>query len=645
MPKSKKRASKELVFCKLNEDRNSGFLCDVEILADSKSYNAHKVVLATHSQYFRTIFSSDSFEECRNNVISLNGLNSKAFNIALEYIYGRDVDFDFDVIFDVLDIAEYLCIPALKDKCDGFLRRQLSAVVESVTEIKCSVFELLCAADAYKLVKLKETTRINILRDFTNIYRIPEQNFAQISYEVLLSIISSSQLKGMESDILDAVLYWLVHNSDSIDLENITLLLEEIRFPLMSGTELASTISLLRKFFIDQPKLNAIALGYVDEAVMYQLKKESQSFLQSARTIPRYSNKEDIVYCISSFVPSEQKMKDEGVPCFICYVNDHDRWYTLAPPPIPTGYNSMCLMNQSSCVVICGILFCVFCPLTQGPIVAEQGKPALLVKYELDTNSWMRCADIPSNSDDIYLAEKNGNIIAMCMTIDPGHSDDGFYEYEAENDQWCILWNVPLLPNVTDLSQQPCDVGFTCVGDSLYVLGGQGPGNLMKLFQIFNLVSEDSWWQNKAPMLARYRRSRQSEAPRKEWRLQTRDDNILVLNAENKDNLAINIYRTKKDFWTTLILEGNPNNDEDIINESPPKFIGNDKQLKMVYIANMDTVYFTQGEATENCGVRLTYSYDLTKNVCKSRNLRSLSLSGELSTHLIRSVLSSSSET
>ena len=48
--------------------RENGKLCDVTLISDGKSINAHRVVLAACSEYFDAMFTSGMSETCQNEV-------------------------------------------------------------------------------------------------------------------------------------------------------------------------------------------------------------------------------------------------------------------------------------------------------------------------------------------------------------------------------------------------------------------------------------------------------------------------------------------------------------------------------------------------------------------------------------------------
>jgi len=64
-------------------------LCDVTLVADSTEVPAHKMVLAACSPYFYAMFTS--FEESKQDRITLQGVDSQALQLLVEYVYSSEV--------------------------------------------------------------------------------------------------------------------------------------------------------------------------------------------------------------------------------------------------------------------------------------------------------------------------------------------------------------------------------------------------------------------------------------------------------------------------------------------------------------------------------------------------------------------------
>ena len=64
---------------------------DVTLLVEGERFQAHRVVLAGHSQYFLTMFTC-GMSETREEAVTIHGLTAEVFRIVLNYIYRGRVD-------------------------------------------------------------------------------------------------------------------------------------------------------------------------------------------------------------------------------------------------------------------------------------------------------------------------------------------------------------------------------------------------------------------------------------------------------------------------------------------------------------------------------------------------------------------------
>lgn len=70
-------------------DYRQNLLCDVRLVADNVEVPSHKMVLAACSPYFHAMFTS--FEESKQERIVLQGVDSQALQLLIDYVYSSEV--------------------------------------------------------------------------------------------------------------------------------------------------------------------------------------------------------------------------------------------------------------------------------------------------------------------------------------------------------------------------------------------------------------------------------------------------------------------------------------------------------------------------------------------------------------------------
>ncbi|KAG9343443.1 hypothetical protein JZ751_013607 [Albula glossodonta] len=108
------------LLCGLNEQRLSGRLCDVLLVAQDREFPAHRSVLASCSSYFHQLFTSGSAAE-RQSVYALDFVRAEALAALLDFAYTATLTVSRSSVGDVLSAARLLEIPPVRDVCAHLL--------------------------------------------------------------------------------------------------------------------------------------------------------------------------------------------------------------------------------------------------------------------------------------------------------------------------------------------------------------------------------------------------------------------------------------------------------------------------------------------------------------------------------------------
>uniref|UniRef100_A0A3Q3QYK4 Zinc finger and BTB domain-containing protein 44 n=1 Tax=Monopterus albus TaxID=43700 RepID=A0A3Q3QYK4_MONAL len=109
---------------KLNALRNEGHLCDVTIRVQDKLFQAHKVVLACCSEFFRSKLVGRPEEEDKF-VLDLHHVTVSGFAPLLEYAYTSTLSISTENIIDVLAAASYMQMFAVASTCSEFMKSSI----------------------------------------------------------------------------------------------------------------------------------------------------------------------------------------------------------------------------------------------------------------------------------------------------------------------------------------------------------------------------------------------------------------------------------------------------------------------------------------------------------------------------------------
>lgn len=186
---------------------------------------AHKLLLAATSDYFRAMFSCSTIES-RENCVDMKGLSSEALENMISFIYSGRLELTTDNLCETLDAASHLQIRLALDLCSDFI---LSLLNFANAEIFLQI------ADNYHLVHVKDFYNSMVLEKFEAFTQTDQ--FLSLTPELLHQYLSDDRLCiRSEMFVLEQIGRWLQHDEKRLPHGN--RLLSVVRFALMSQTQL-----------------------------------------------------------------------------------------------------------------------------------------------------------------------------------------------------------------------------------------------------------------------------------------------------------------------------------------------------------------------------------------------------------------------
>ena len=142
----------------LNEARKHGSYTDVTLVCGEREFHAHRVVLATQSQFFKARFEEHWTRE--DNKIVMSDITPDTLEAILTFMYTGEIEAthndELEKVLDVLKAAAEYQVTKLQALCERDVFRYLT---------NNNVIEILIAAEQHKLHQLEEACTTHILKN------------------------------------------------------------------------------------------------------------------------------------------------------------------------------------------------------------------------------------------------------------------------------------------------------------------------------------------------------------------------------------------------------------------------------------------------------------------------------------------------
>ena len=239
-------------------------MCDVDLVTpDNKRIPAHKIVLATCSDYFFEHFHE---ETPLNSSLELKieEISGHILEIVVEAMYTGRVKIEARIVDDLLMAGNFLGMYHVLDACENFL-------LEHVAKENC--LQLLETSMKYSLTKLTNTALEIAATNFKTISRKPV--FKKLSVEHLIPMLKRDDLDVQnELEVFHSVLLWI--NEDRRNrLQNVGDVMATIRLPLLTPAEVVDNVERC-SYLMDVGECQKL----VKEALHYHLMPSRQCLLQ-----------------------------------------------------------------------------------------------------------------------------------------------------------------------------------------------------------------------------------------------------------------------------------------------------------------------------------------------------------------------------
>lgn len=121
---------------------------DLILKCQDTEVSCHKVIIALHSNVFRTMLQGD-YKEAKTGVVDLKDIEPETLKFMVQWHYTKKVPRDADLLIKLFRAADRFDTPDLRRICETVLK--LSMCTDSASEI----FEL---ADSFNLINLRQAS-------------------------------------------------------------------------------------------------------------------------------------------------------------------------------------------------------------------------------------------------------------------------------------------------------------------------------------------------------------------------------------------------------------------------------------------------------------------------------------------------------
>ncbi|KAK3551465.1 hypothetical protein QTP70_017411 [Hemibagrus guttatus] len=504
--------------------------CDVTLTAQGQQFHCHKAVLASCSQYFRSLFSashalsneplagkdqssggtpSSSPDEkllasprSISNLV-LQGCSSIGLRLVLEYLYTANVTLSLDTVEEVLSVSKILNIPQVTKLSVQFLNDQIS--VQNYKQI-CKIAAL---------HGLDETKKL------ANKYLV--EDVLLLNFEEMCAMLDAlpppveSELALFQMSVL-----WLEHDRET-RMHYAPDLMKRLRFALIPAPELVERVQ-----SVDFMRSDPVCQKLLLDAMNYHLMPFRQHCRQT--TASRIRSNKRMLLLVGGLPPGPDRLPSNLVQY---YDDEKKTWKILTIMPYNSAHH--CVVEVENFLLLLG--------------GEDQWNPNgkhstnFVSRYDPRFNSWIQ---LPP------MQERRASFFACCLDkhlyVIGGRNETGYLSsveaYNLETNEWNYVSSLP----------QPLAAHAGAVHNGkIYISGGVHNGEYV------------SWLYCYDPVMDVWARKQDMNTKRAIHALAVMNDRLYAIGGNHLkgfshlDVMLVECYDPKGDQWNILqtpILEG-----------------------------------------------------------------------------------------
>lgn len=217
-------------FATIRQLLSDGCLCDVELHIGQWQLPCHRLILASFSSYFRSMFTSNMLETTLHH-ITIHQVDEQAASMLINYAYNGQLGITKDNVQSLLETAVLFDVPDVIEACSQFMSHHID--INNCVSI-CNF------AGFHNLTTLSSYARTYILDNFIQVFESDE--IQSLSEDYLIELLKHSKLNVQnEMEVYSAVKKWInydYHQRKSSIIE----LLSHVRLAMIPRQQLLALI-------------------------------------------------------------------------------------------------------------------------------------------------------------------------------------------------------------------------------------------------------------------------------------------------------------------------------------------------------------------------------------------------------------------
>ena len=203
-------AHSRILLSKCSQFRREGEFIDIRLKVGDTLFPAHRVVLASYSDYFHAIFTDG--KEANQEVIEMKdkSISPEIFKIVMDSIYTGDLHVNQKSVFEVLLAASQLQIESVVQLCCDFVKKEF---IDNRIDLKnysvlCTVTERLGLRD---LQEAAEAKMASMYKDVCE----SKEFLTHVNADQLLSLLGRDDLNSpSEAFVFKSTMKWIKYKGE-----------------------------------------------------------------------------------------------------------------------------------------------------------------------------------------------------------------------------------------------------------------------------------------------------------------------------------------------------------------------------------------------------------------------------------------------